>query len=608
MDVDECNATLCDGTTCPQNDCDTNASCTNTNGSFTCACSPGFSGNSTVGTTCLRCAAGKYKTEFSNSDCTHCGTFSPAGSITFSDCDAPAFRFLFDEDPPPAPGIVLIDSGSSSEAIDAKPTFQLESVDGLGDSKAFNWSGAALGLGAGHIDADADAFVRAYQGAWAASNASRNSFTLAYWIRAYALPSTSESRVVEFSDGSGRVYLYAWHSDTMTEMFVSDGSISCCPGNNGTVVQAPPLTIGEWVHVAFVFTSQKYPVRNENGMDATALEVAYGYGTHTISESAKWTDDLVAGNDLGGVQLFDEEYGDTLLEQVDRIDSSVLWNPDVYGGPWMCATSAWNGVYYPVRLLLGGQVECFSNSSLLCNVTDYQATREGCQATLASLPRDHVGFRTEPTVALGWTADFVGVMYMGYASEATYDSAGVHNSGLGPQAQVEIQHPFAFTLEQFTLYCYSWRNASCPGAFVLEGSNDGVSWNQLASESGYSAGSWDEGQLTITVSPAPTDAYANYRLAISQLAGGNIPAEGSENAFANIDELELYGGKNVTAYFNGADVTTSRDVDALFRLPGTGKPLNLKFGNFEQAASLDDLQIWFRALSEEELYYLQYEV
>eukprot|EP00961_Rhodomonas_salina_P289753 3914979-Rhodomonas_salina.1 len=103
MDVDECNATLCDGTTCPQNDCDTNASCTNTNGSFTCACSPGFSGNSTVGTTCLRCAAGKYKTEFSNSDCTHCGTFSPAGSITFSDCDAPAFRFLFDEDPPPAP-------------------------------------------------------------------------------------------------------------------------------------------------------------------------------------------------------------------------------------------------------------------------------------------------------------------------------------------------------------------------------------------------------------------------------------------------------------------------------------------------------------------------
>ncbi|XP_072042803.1 uncharacterized protein [Amphiura filiformis] len=50
-DVDECSS----GT----DDCDTNAFCTNTDGSFTCTCNPGYSGN---GITCnAECAENQYK-------------------------------------------------------------------------------------------------------------------------------------------------------------------------------------------------------------------------------------------------------------------------------------------------------------------------------------------------------------------------------------------------------------------------------------------------------------------------------------------------------------------------------------------------------------------
>ena len=41
LDIDECTEDL--------DDCDPNAMCTNTNGSYTCACNEGYSGN---GTTC----------------------------------------------------------------------------------------------------------------------------------------------------------------------------------------------------------------------------------------------------------------------------------------------------------------------------------------------------------------------------------------------------------------------------------------------------------------------------------------------------------------------------------------------------------------------------
>jgi len=40
VDIDECsNSTM--------NDCHVNATCTNTDGSFTCACKPGYTGNGT---------------------------------------------------------------------------------------------------------------------------------------------------------------------------------------------------------------------------------------------------------------------------------------------------------------------------------------------------------------------------------------------------------------------------------------------------------------------------------------------------------------------------------------------------------------------------------
>ena len=73
-DVNEC-AILCDGTRCPSNDCDLNAVCNNTNGSFTCSCDLGFSGLSSVGTTCILCPASKYKDTQSNDNCTHCGSY-----------------------------------------------------------------------------------------------------------------------------------------------------------------------------------------------------------------------------------------------------------------------------------------------------------------------------------------------------------------------------------------------------------------------------------------------------------------------------------------------------------------------------------------------------
>ena len=53
--------------------CDTNAACNDTAGSFTCACSPGYSGD---GISCSQCVAGDYKSGTGTGDFLRCGSFS----------------------------------------------------------------------------------------------------------------------------------------------------------------------------------------------------------------------------------------------------------------------------------------------------------------------------------------------------------------------------------------------------------------------------------------------------------------------------------------------------------------------------------------------------
>jgi len=409
--------------------------------------------------------------------------------------------------------------------------------------------------------------------------------------------------VLDFTDGSGGVFIRAWHNGTESAMEVGDAQSA-----PGSYVRGPALAPGRWVHVAFTYASQKYPVRN-GILDQTAADVAYGYGINNITESHYWQDDLVnAVHVPDGKRAVDEERGEGLQAAVKRIDPTLPWRPDLYGGSWMCASTPDDGVYYVVRLLLGGQVECLSNASLVCDVALYNSSRAGCQDSLHLHPRNHTGFRAVPSPALNWTVDFLGVRYRGYASQATYGADGIHKPVLGTKARVEVELAVSMRVRKYKMWCASWRIASCPGAWTLEGSADGVSWStvdQVQGVAALSVGSWLSSRKQEVVPAGFAPLYAYYRLSVDELAGTNTGDEDG-HAFANLDDLELWGEEGMGMWLDGVEVTGESSVDGRARLPGGGASLRLRAGNLAGAVALDDVQWWPEQLNASQLAWLQY--
>ena len=79
LDINECsNATLCAAS-------DPNVNCTNTPGSYTCYCIPGYVGNPTLVGGCTACAAGKYQSGVSCQSCPPLMTSDP-GTVNIAGC------------------------------------------------------------------------------------------------------------------------------------------------------------------------------------------------------------------------------------------------------------------------------------------------------------------------------------------------------------------------------------------------------------------------------------------------------------------------------------------------------------------------------------------
>jgi len=596
--VNECNITVCNGTTCPPNNCDSNASCTNTDGSFTCACGPGLSALGSVGDTCVVCPATMYKNSTGNDNCTHCGTYSPPFSTNYSACEQPLLRYLFESTSPAVPNV-----GTAGSILDGVLTPGAVSiVDGKGGTNALSFTSSASFIASPGTD-----FVAELQQAWVNASASRNSFTVAYWVKAQTL--NNPSLVFKFEDAANGVYLNTWHSTTQSQIIVSDGTSSCCPGTDGSLLTGPAVSLGVWVHVAFTYSVQKYPVRNSAGVDPTDQEVAYGYGAHNITQSNSWDQDLKLAYSLGAEKAFDEEFGDTLLSAVAGIDATLPWAPDKYGGTWMCATSV-DGVafnkFYPVRLLLGGQVECHSTTTQSCNETNYFTTRTDCQNSLTNLERNHIGFRRDPSSSHPWTKDFDGVQYDGFASNATYDvTTGAHDPSVGSKARIYIEHPGSFELLKYKISCSSWRIASCPGTFTMEASSDGVTWLDLGQAGPIDTNAWTANSVqTITIA-SPVGEMAVYRLTVDSLAGVGGAGE-SGRVFANLDELELWGEEAMALYFDGAQQAVTTAIDGTQPLPGLAGPFDLKVMEVDGEVAVDDLQFWTSVLDSTQIGYLQY--
>jgi len=81
IDIDECSL----GT----NNCDVNAICTNTIGSYSCKCKPGYIGN---GTECFACNENEYS--FNDTTCISCpeNTTSSIASSSIIDCKCISFN------------------------------------------------------------------------------------------------------------------------------------------------------------------------------------------------------------------------------------------------------------------------------------------------------------------------------------------------------------------------------------------------------------------------------------------------------------------------------------------------------------------------------------
>ena len=81
IDIDECST----GT----NNCDVNGICTNTIGSYSCKCKPGYIGN---GTECFACNENEYS--FNDTTCLSCpeNTTSSIASSSIIDCKCTSFN------------------------------------------------------------------------------------------------------------------------------------------------------------------------------------------------------------------------------------------------------------------------------------------------------------------------------------------------------------------------------------------------------------------------------------------------------------------------------------------------------------------------------------
>jgi len=86
IDIDECST----GT----NDCDVNAICTNTIGSYSCKCKPGYIGN---GTECFACNENEYS--FNDTTCISCpeNSISSIASSSIIDCKCTSFNHYLDD-------------------------------------------------------------------------------------------------------------------------------------------------------------------------------------------------------------------------------------------------------------------------------------------------------------------------------------------------------------------------------------------------------------------------------------------------------------------------------------------------------------------------------
>lgn len=228
--------------------------------------------------------------------------------------------------------------------------------------------------------------------------------------------------------------------------------------------------------------------------------------------------------------------GSPIFSQISAASSSI--------GAW--SLRALNGVTAKVALIDTYGPFPLYNFTSAAAVTGVALTGQTCTQTFAdgtytatcSTNSGNGGFPQfafDNNIGTYWEAGGSGSFFYNGTGNYTYSGAQTTTvNGVGVAGDwLQLQSPKSFILTSYSMYARNTFAYRMSNTFVVAGSNDGTTWNQVDSRTGITT--WT-GQTPITFTTTSTTAFTYFRL-ITQTIVGN----GTTNQTLNIAQWTLNG-------------------------------------------------------------------